>query len=81
MPDISRSVGRGGTNDDDDVIIVQRLLNAVSLMKGGANPIVDIDGWCGQKTINAIARFQDHRSHRETETERQRQREGSGLKY
>jgi hypothetical protein len=58
MPDISRSVGRGGANDDDDVIIVQRLLNGVSAMKGGANPILDIDGWGGQKTINAIARFQ-----------------------
>jgi hypothetical protein len=58
MPDISRSVGRNGLNDDADVIIVQRLLNAAPIAKGGPNPILDIDGWCGQKTINAISRFQ-----------------------
>jgi hypothetical protein len=58
MPDISQSVGRSGINADDDVTIVQRLLNAAPIAKGGPNPILDIDGWCGQKTINAIARFQ-----------------------
>jgi hypothetical protein len=58
MPDIAQSVGLHAQNDDADVIIVQRLLNAVPASKGGANPIMQIDGWCGPATIAAISRFQ-----------------------
>jgi len=58
MPDIAHSVGQHATNDDADVVIVQRLLNAVSVAKGGANPILQIDGWCGRSSIAAISRFQ-----------------------
>jgi hypothetical protein len=58
MPDIKHSVGADAHNDEADVIIVQRLLNATPLIDGGANPILDIDGWCGPTTINAISRFQ-----------------------
>jgi hypothetical protein len=58
MPDIAHSVGRNARNDDADVEVVQRLLNAVPTLKGGANPMLQIDGWCGPATIAAISRFQ-----------------------
>ncbi len=58
MADIAHSVGLHARNDDTDVIIVQRLLNAVPVPKGGANPLLQIDGWCGRTTIAAIVRFQ-----------------------
>jgi peptidoglycan hydrolase-like protein with peptidoglycan-binding domain len=48
---IKASVGKGGTNDKADVIVVQTLL------KGKGYPIV-VDGDCGNKTIAAIADFQ-----------------------
>jgi len=58
MADITHSVGLHARNDDTDVITVQRLLNAVPAPKGGANPLLQIDGWCGRTTIAAIVRFQ-----------------------
>jgi hypothetical protein len=58
MPDIAQSVGRNARNDDADVTIVQRLLNAVPVAKGGPATILQSDGWCGQRTIAAISRFQ-----------------------
>jgi hypothetical protein len=42
MPDIKQ--GADAHNDEADVIIVQRLLNATPLIDGGAIPILDIDG-------------------------------------
>jgi hypothetical protein len=35
MPDIKHSVGADAHNDEADVIIVQRLLNAAPLIDGG----------------------------------------------
>ena len=58
MPEIVRSVGLGGKNDDADVVIVQRLLNGVSVARGGPNPILQIDGLCGPLTDAAIKKFQ-----------------------
>ncbi len=58
MPEIQKSVGVNGANADDDVIIVQLLLNTVAPADGGANPILDIDGWYRDKTATAIRRFQ-----------------------
>ncbi len=55
---IAASVGVGGMNRKPDVEIIQRLLNAVPLPKGGPNPMLDTDGLCGSKTCNAISRFQ-----------------------
>jgi len=58
MPDIKGSVGTGGRNDFDDVIIVQTLLNQIPISEGGAFPILDLDGWEGQLTSKAITAFQ-----------------------
>lgn len=51
MPDpiINASVGEDGTNDFADVITIQELLNQL----GGIAPI-EINGICGQDTIDAI---------------------------
>ena len=58
---ISASVGRmGGKNLPDDVITVQQLLDQVPLSQGGPMPLLEVDGLCGPKTINAIQRFQLH---------------------
>lgn len=58
MADIKASVGNGGHNADSDVTEVQLLLNAAPVSEGGANPVLDIDGWCGKGTIAAIHAFQ-----------------------
>jgi peptidoglycan hydrolase-like protein with peptidoglycan-binding domain len=52
LSSISSSVGKGGTNKKDDVILVQQLLNS----KDKAGLVVDGD--CGNKTIAAIEAFQ-----------------------
>jgi putative peptidoglycan binding protein len=58
---ISFSVGRmGGKNEPHDVVTVQHLLNQAPAGKGGAQPLLDVDGLCGPKTINAIQKFQLH---------------------
>lgn len=49
---INGSVGKGGRNAKDDVLLVQRLLKAK-----GSDPGV-VDGVCGARTIAAIVRFQ-----------------------
>lgn len=58
MADISASVGNGGKNLDNDVQTVQILLNQAPVSKGGPNPPIDIDGWCGPATNKAILAFQ-----------------------
>jgi len=58
MPDIKASVGSGGHNDFDDVLIVQTLLNQIPIAEGGAFPVLDLDGWAGQGTSKAITAFQ-----------------------
>jgi hypothetical protein len=55
---ISKSVGSGGVNIEKDVETVQTLLNMVPIAHGGANPVVDIDGWNGRQTERAIRAFQ-----------------------
>ncbi|MEZ6064102.1 MAG: peptidoglycan-binding domain-containing protein, partial [Planctomycetaceae bacterium] len=55
---IRRSVGRGGRNDRDDVLKIQKLLNLTEPTDGGPPvPLVE-DGWIGPKTNSAIAHFQ-----------------------
>ena len=55
---ITASVGLGGTNRKTDVQLIQTLLNAVPLAKGGPTPSLKPDGLCGPKTCSAISRFQ-----------------------
>lgn len=55
---ITASVGAGGLNRKSDVLLIQRLLNAVPVAKGGPAPSLDTDGSCGPMTCNAISRFQ-----------------------
>lgn len=54
----SGSVGYGGINRTADVLLVQKLLNAVPYRKGGPMPLLERDGICGPKTAGAIKRFQ-----------------------
>jgi hypothetical protein len=58
MADIGASVGKEGKNNEPDVEEVQTLLDVVPVSAGGANPPIDIDGWCGNKTQAAILNFQ-----------------------
>ena len=53
---IGASVGKGGVNDLADVIVVQHLLNG--WLGSSAQPQLNPDGDCGQKTITAITDFQ-----------------------
>ena len=55
---IQRSVGLGGANQHSDVLLVQKLLNAVPQAKGGPLPLLGVDGLCGPMTCGAIRRFQ-----------------------
>lgn len=57
MARIQRSVGRGGRNLDSDVITVQNLINR-HIAALAPITALDVDGDCGQKTIQAIRRFQ-----------------------
>lgn len=52
MSALTDSVGKGGANLKQDVFIVQKLLRTA-----GLDPGPD-DGVCGEKTIDAIVRFQ-----------------------
>jgi peptidoglycan hydrolase-like protein with peptidoglycan-binding domain len=56
------SVGLGGRNDRRDVIVIQRLLNAVPANRGGQQVSLVVDGIVGSKTISAISRFQSSHS-------------------
>jgi hypothetical protein len=55
---IAKSVGSNGANDQKDVEAVQTLLNMVPIANGGANPVLDLDGWSGKNTEAAIRAFQ-----------------------
>lgn len=55
---IQSSVGFGGTNRNDDVLAVQRLLNKVRAKIGKPLVPLDEDGWIGPKTVAAIREFQ-----------------------
>jgi peptidoglycan hydrolase-like protein with peptidoglycan-binding domain len=55
---IGGSVGLGGANRHPDVQLVQKLLNAVPLGKGGPMPQLGVDGLSGPMTCGAIRRFQ-----------------------
>lgn len=57
---ISASVGRGGVNKPDDVIVIQILLNRIPATDGGPDPQLDADGLIGPKTLAAIDGFQQH---------------------
>jgi hypothetical protein len=52
------SVGRGGMNAHPDVLIIQRALNQIGAIAGGAKPPLAMDGICGPLTTTAIGRFQ-----------------------
>src|SRR5262249_8723167 len=55
---MSGSVGQGGANDAQDVRLIQTMLNQVPAYAGGPNPPLHVDGFGGQKTSQAISRFQ-----------------------
>ena len=55
---ISKSVGLKGVNRSADVKTVQQLLNGVPANEGRPKPKLVEDSLCGNKTINAIHRFQ-----------------------
>lgn len=52
---IEKSVGRGGVNAHDDVLVVQVLLN---FNRPAALPAISMDGGYGKQTGSAIAEFQ-----------------------
>lgn len=54
---ISKSVGRNGINNKDDVIFVQSALNTHAKKHTNATPL-KVDGLCGAKTVQAISNFQ-----------------------
>lgn len=59
--DIMSSVGAGGVNRRDDVLLVQGLLNQIHFIWGGtrtSGQLLAVDGFVGPKTIKAIRRFQ-----------------------
>ncbi len=55
---MSGSVGQGGVNKSDDVILIQRLLNSVPTNNGGPATKLVVDGLSGTKTIGSITHFQ-----------------------
>jgi hypothetical protein len=55
---ISAPVGYRGSNVHDDVVKIQRALNMIVSPDGGADPLLKVDGICGQFTIWAIEKFQ-----------------------
>lgn len=55
---ISGSVGVGGKNNPDDVLVIQQLLNAVPEHQGGPPSPIAEDGLVGPQTVGAIRRFQ-----------------------
>lgn len=55
---ISGSVGKGGRNRFEDVVVVQYLLNCVPAKKGGPEKELALDGICGPLTTGAIGRYQ-----------------------
>jgi peptidoglycan hydrolase-like protein with peptidoglycan-binding domain len=55
---LSNSVGFSGVNKSADVRLVQAMLNAVPMGKGGPMPALSVDGQCGPATSGAIRKFQ-----------------------
>ena len=55
---LAGSVGRGGANVRNDVLQIQRGLNAVAPSAGRPAPPLKVDGICGPLTTAAIGRFQ-----------------------
>lgn len=55
---ISGSVGSGGVNRSADVRTIQDALNRIDSSDGGADPLLDVDGFFGPLTGKAIRRFQ-----------------------
>ena len=55
---ITKSVGKGGANLKNDVMVVQTLLNKAGGPNGGATPPLMVDGLCGPMTTTAIRTFQ-----------------------
>jgi hypothetical protein len=58
MPDIKLSVGKHGTNNSADVVVVQILLNKFILAGRLALAVLVPDGSCGKRTKAAIKVFQ-----------------------
>jgi hypothetical protein len=58
MGAITRSVGAGGVNKPVDVTEIQKLLNQVPAVQGGASPPLTVSGTCDAATLAAILRFQ-----------------------
>jgi peptidoglycan hydrolase-like protein with peptidoglycan-binding domain len=56
MPDITKSVGKGGLNVKADVRIIQTLLNNFTGVLG--LNVLPVDGFCGSGTIAVIEKFQ-----------------------
>lgn len=52
------SVGKGGRNRFEDVVVVQFLLNCVPKRRGGPEVQLVLDGLCGPTTEAAIVRYQ-----------------------
>src|ERR1035441_3989126 len=55
---LSASVGFGGANRRNDVVLIQSLLNLVPSASGGSTNPLKVDGIVGPLTIGAIRRFQ-----------------------
>lgn len=55
---VSLAVGKNGANQHNDVCKVQNALNQIPAEMGGASPPLVVDGVAGNKTIGAIAAFQ-----------------------
>jgi peptidoglycan hydrolase-like protein with peptidoglycan-binding domain len=55
---MSGSVGVGGKNIRDDVVLVQSLLNLVGPQEGGPSTKLKVDGISGPLTAGAISRYQ-----------------------
>ena len=51
-------MGRGGTNNPEEVKIIQQALNRIGPGLGGPSPKLVPDGIVGTKTIGAIEKFQ-----------------------
>lgn len=57
---ITHAVGEGCRNVKEDVVRIQKALNAVPSVSGGPITNLVVDGICGRNTKNAIAAFQRH---------------------
>ncbi|MGD9884802.1 peptidoglycan-binding domain-containing protein [Reyranella sp.] len=55
---IQSSVGLNGINRPADVVEIQKALNRVPAVEGGAHPQLTVDGLCGPLTRGAIRTFQ-----------------------